>query len=70
MCTEWMTICLLLAPYYNVRAGRKQMREGSELVIGDPTSVEMAEKRTERGFNLMGDERVKIIIKYSNGVKL
>jgi hypothetical protein len=46
------------------------MREGSELVMGDPTSVKMAEKRKECGLNLMGDERVKKIIKYSNGVKL
>ncbi len=39
-------------PYYNVRTGRKQMREGSELVMGDPSSMQMAERRKECGFNL------------------
>jgi hypothetical protein len=39
-------------PYYNGRTGRKQMREGSELVMGDPSSMETSERRKECGFNL------------------
>jgi hypothetical protein len=41
--------------YFNVRAGRKVMREKGEMVTGDMPDL----KKKECGFNLAGDDRVK-----------
>jgi len=42
--------------YFNVRAGRKRMRDRNEKVMGDDPEVK---RRRECGFNIAGDDRVK-----------